>query len=257
MHNNNNNIYQPNTTLQLLEPSSHHWRSDTMALRYEDFGPLRAVYKPHWLATTAWSQHSLLDELITNYPYHPLIHQANTVFWVHEELGMLTRLDNDTAGLVWFARDRDVKQQWLHDQAQWQIHKIYEADVMWWVKAPESITTPIMHHRYDHSKMIIATTHTKGRGSVHEVTTEIHPMEIKGNNTHLQAIIHQWCRHQIRIHCASHGNPILGETLYHKHKQHHDTFLHLRSVGIDWKYLDHPIIVDYVWFDKHIFDHYN
>jgi 23S rRNA-/tRNA-specific pseudouridylate synthase len=67
---------------------------------------------------------------------------------------MLTRLDNDTAGMVRFAHSHADKSLWLEDQSQGNINKIYEADVIGWVKEEAIISTPIMHHRYDDSKMI-------------------------------------------------------------------------------------------------------
>jgi 23S rRNA-/tRNA-specific pseudouridylate synthase len=102
-----------------------------------------------------------------------------------------------------------------------------------------------MHHRYDDTKMITInnTSDTdKGRWAIHQVSTHLIPWEISWNNTHIQAIIHQWCRHQIRIHCACHGNPIIGETLYNK--QHTDDILHLYSIGIVRDQLDQAIVVD-------------
>lgn len=226
--------YTPNTTLSLLDP----WCGD---LYRGDFGLIRWVYKPHGLATVLWTGCSLLDLLIQRYHNHPIIQQALESFGVEWELGMLTRLDNDTAGMVWFAHTHDSKLLWLQAQSQWQINKIYEANVIWRIHEPVLVDSPIRHHRYDNSKMIIDsdTNSHKWRWTLHQVSTSIIPCEITGNNTHIQAIIHQWCRHQIRIHCAHHGNPIIGETLYHKQKN--TWLLQLWSVWVDrdqlWWYI--------------------
>lgn len=226
--------YTPNTTLSLLD-SPHG------DLLRGDFWLIWWVYKPHGLPTVLWEWYSLLDMLLNVYHEHPIIQQALDIFGIEWELGMLTRLDNDTAGMVWFAHTHEGKSLWLQAQDQWQIHKIYEADVIGRMREPVTIDAPIRHHRYDMSKMIIDSkqnTH-QGRWNTHQVSTLIIPWEISGNHTHIQAIIHQWCRHQIRIHCTHYGNPIIGETLYHKQKT--DTTLHLWSVGIDrdqlWWYI--------------------
>jgi 23S rRNA-/tRNA-specific pseudouridylate synthase len=67
---------------------------------------------------------------------------------------MLTRLDNDTAGMVWFAHTHEGKSLWLQAQSEANINKIYEADVIGRMKEEVIIDTPIMHHRYDDTKMI-------------------------------------------------------------------------------------------------------
>lgn len=230
--------YQPTTILTKLSNPQ-----DQPILWYGDFWPLWWVYKPHGLATTLGKQVSLVDILCTTYHKHPLIAQALETFWVEDELGMLTRLDNDTAGMVWFAHDHETKTQWLHDQPLWHIHKIYEADVVGRVHDYTTVDVPVMHHRYDDRLMITWVDWRLGRWYPHHVSTRIVPGAIQGNHTHIQAIIHQWCRHQIRVHCSHYGTPIIWDILYHK--QHTDSCLHLWSVGIDRNYLTQPVVVDY------------
>ena len=204
------------------------------------------IWKPHNIATTLGKEISLLDILTTQYHDHPLIKQAMKEFGVDKELGMLTRLDNNTAGMIWFAHTHEVKLLWLQAQLEGKINKIYEADVVGRIKEAVTIDTPIMHHRYDDTKMIVIKNISdinKGRWNIHQVSTQIIPWKISWNNTHIQSIIHQWCRHQIRIHCASHGNPIIWESVYHN--QQTDNFLHLMSVGIDRDQLDTSIVIEY------------
>lgn len=235
--------YTPNTTLHLLDPSYND------SLRYGDFGHIRWVYKPHFLASTQWEQQSILDEINTHYSTHPLIVNAYLHFGHESELGMLTRIDNDTAGMIWFAKDPHTKELWKQAQQKYLINKIYEADVVGRMSEHIVVHTPIMHHRFDTSKMIVVRnndTH-KGRWRIHEVSTIVHPQTITWNNTHIQAIIHQWCRHQIRVHCSSLGNSIIGDTIYTKNNTDH--YLHLRSVGLEW-----DLLWDYIMIDYHLYN---
>jgi 23S rRNA-/tRNA-specific pseudouridylate synthase len=240
----NNSWYVANTQLVALD--IHQVKS----MYYGDFGIIWWIWKPHGLATTQGKQLSLLDILINDYHQHPLVQWAMKEFGISEELGMLTRLDNDTAGMVWFAHTHEGKSLWLQAQSEGKINKIYEADVIGRVREDVTIDTPIMHHRYDETKMITINKRSdidKGRWNTHQVSTHIIPWVISWSNTHIQVVIHQWCRHQIRVHCACYGNPIIGDNIYHK--QHMDTTLHLWSVGLERDQLKEYIIINYHDYD--------
>jgi 23S rRNA-/tRNA-specific pseudouridylate synthase len=143
-----NNRYKPNTALTPLNTKKKN------SLYYGNFGLIWGVRKPHGLATTLGKGESLLDILIQHYQEHHLIQSALKEFGLNEELGMLTRLDNDTAGMVRFAHTQEAKLLRLQDQSKGNINKIYQADVIGRIKEDIIINTPIMHHRFDDTKMI-------------------------------------------------------------------------------------------------------
>lgn len=218
-------IYQPNQTLTILQ-----WTN----LMYLDMWDIWCIYKPHNISSTQWDRANMIDRLISQASHHPLVSKWLKAFGVKEELGMVTRLDHETAGLLRFAKDQDIKQRRIQDQKLWLIEKIYHADVTGWLREPITVSTPIMHHRDDDRRMIVIHSRSDeyiGRSSPHQVSTLITPIEIDGSVTHIQAIIHQWCRHQIRVHCADISTPIVGDTLYHKSASH--DWLHLWSLGIN------------------------
>lgn len=90
-----------------------------------------------------------------------------------------------------------------------------------------------MHHVQDPERMVAIKTEKdwhKGRGRENHVDTIFVPLQYdkKTNQTLCYAIIQQGIRHQIRIHAASLGYPIVGEPLYAKTKT--DNYLHLWSI---------------------------
>lgn len=75
---------------------------------------------------------------------------------------------------------------------------------------------------------------TRGRGKPHDVKTFLLPLEYDEakNTTRCVVYIQQGIRHQIRVHLAKIGYPIVGDVLY-KQSQNttgKDDFLHLWSV---------------------------
>lgn len=233
------NIYTPNATLECW------WSWLNSGLYWGNFGIIWWVYKPHWLPSTKGSNYSLLDLLIDQFSHIDVVKSGLKNFGKQWELGMLTRLDNDTAGMVWFARDHIIKHQWIEDQTKGLITKIYRAATQWRIHTPLTINAIIQHHATDITRMIVLDTiKTKlGRSNIHSVSTAIVPIYISGNTTYIQACIHQWCRHQIRIHCNYHGTPIIGESLYRK--PNNSNVLQLRSIGIN-RIKSWNIIIDHL-----------
>ena len=178
-------------------------------------------------------------------------------FSEEQEYGLLNRLDNDTAGLLYFAKNRDIREQYKKSQADKQLYKIYMCDVMGELamiypfeaariqkthidakilgEAMQGLMVeyPIMHHVQDNERMVAIKSEKdwhKGRGRENHVSTIFLPLSYdkKTNTTLCYAIIQQGIRHQIRLHAASVGYPIVGDSLYAKNNDH--KYLHLWSI---------------------------
>ena len=161
-----------------------------------------------------------------------------------QEFWLLNRLDNDTAGFLYFAKDLLIFDQYRQLQAQNQIEKHYIAQVSWNIAPIDKggvggfvIDFPIMHRS---SKRMIALKDQKGRlacrfgrGKEHQVQTFIQTLEYdkKSNISTLLVKIHKWIRHQIRVHLASIGFPVIGDPLYGGNEP--NEHLHLWSVGFE------------------------
>lgn len=178
-----------------------------------------------------------------------ITHQTQT-FSKDQEYWLLNRLDNDTAGFLYFAKDLATFDQYRQLQAQNRIEKHYIAHVQGniplspFVKGggPNGpgdfmIDFPIMHRS---SKKMITLKDQKGRpacqfgrGKEHAVQTFVKTLSYdnKSDISTLLVKIHKWIRHQIRVHLASVGFSIIGDPLYGENKSNEN--LHLRSVGFN------------------------
>lgn len=84
---------------------------------YQD-DDLLLVRKSHALASS-WGQEESFLDIIKNYGSddNTRSHQIS-VFGEEGEYGLLNRLDNVTAGLLYFARSYEAKAEYMHSQAQ-------------------------------------------------------------------------------------------------------------------------------------------
>gem|GEM_PF-2492136 len=119
---NTSQIYIPNYQLKPLT-------TDASSLSHIDHPLIWGIYKPHQISSTQGQRDNIIDKLVCEYRQHPLIMAALEEFGIEEELGMLTRLDHDTAGMIRFAHTRSTKQQWLLDQQKQHITKIYHCTI--------------------------------------------------------------------------------------------------------------------------------
>jgi 23S rRNA pseudouridine1911/1915/1917 synthase len=71
----------------------------------------------------------------------------------------------------------------------------------------------------------------KGRWKEHQVTTQIEVIRYDPQKdiSTLLVMISKGIRHQIRVHLASQGHPIIWDMLYGK--KENEGYLHLRSIG--------------------------
>lgn len=198
------------------------------------------VRKPHGIPTTFWNQPSFLDLLI-NQQSTPIQELQNNWWWTkNEELGLINRLDNETAGLLFFAKNQIIYNEYKLKQAQWLVQKIYYADLRGKINMQGKelvITDGIYHHYSDNARMTL--DRKLGRWTINHATSIIQPLYYDKQNhcTTCRIVIYKWVRHQIRIHAASIGYHIIWDTLYAPKSIRSDyknyNKIHLRSIGLD------------------------
>lgn len=122
--------------------------------------------------------------------------------------GIVHRLDKDTSGLMLVAKD-DATHTALSEQlSDRQMEKHYRAIVYGRMKEPEGvIEKPIGRSKTDRKKMAVDEN---GRWA----KTEWKALKEYPDRTLLDVHIITGRTHQIRVHMASIGHPVLGDPLY-------------------------------------------
>ncbi|MFZ0680375.1 RluA family pseudouridine synthase [Candidatus Binatus sp.] len=143
------------------------------------------------------------------------------------EGGLLHRLDNGTSGALLIARNRGTFDKLRDAIRAGRIVRRYEALVAGSLERKTEIDTPIAHHAKNARKMIVgdpSSANPKRAGRA--ASTVVDPIRRVGEFTLLSIAPKTGSRHQIRVHLASIGHPIVGDVLYGGPAS--DTFAHGR-----------------------------
>ncbi|MBQ5584352.1 MAG: RluA family pseudouridine synthase [Ruminiclostridium sp.] len=140
-----------------------------------------------------------------------MFHCGDSLSGINGELrpGIVHRIDRDTSGLI-IAAKNDAAHLALADQLQdHSLYREYEAVIIGGLKSDEgTIDLPIARHATDRKKMAI--NHYNGRRAVTHWTV----LERFSGYTHLQCRLETGRTHQIRVHLAAQGHPVLGDPVY-------------------------------------------
>ena len=145
--------------------------------------------------------------------------------------GIVHRIDMDTAGSL-VACKNDMAHQSLSKQLkEHSIRRIYVAIVHGNIKEEDgTVNAPIGRHPTERKKMSIHSRN--GR----EAITHYQVLERFGNYTYIQCELETGRTHQIRVHMASLGHPLLGDMVYGPKKcpfpHLQGQTLHARTLGI-------------------------
>ena len=201
------------------------------------------VWKPAGIPSTFWNEKSFLEMLMEENQL--FVETLKKNFSEEEEYWLLNRLDTPTSWLLYFAKNREIKEKYKELQQVWKVNKYYLAQVYWDVRYRlkdqwNTIKFPIMHHRFESDRMVVIKTEDdkwKWKGRYHNVETKIleHERNERENTTTIIISIHKWIRHQIRSHLSSIWYPIVWDPIYWKKKDQRRWELQLFCVGLGVK----------------------
>ncbi len=139
-----------------------------------------------------------------------LFHCGDSLSGINGELrpGIVHRIDRDTSGLI-IAAKNDFAHVCLAAQLQdHSLYREYEAVCAGNLKEDSgTVDAPIARHRTDRKKMAVDP---QGRAAVTHYTV----LERFGAATHIRCRLETGRTHQIRVHLAHLGHPLLGDTVY-------------------------------------------
>lgn len=156
--------------------------------------------------------------------------------------GIVHRIDKDTTGALLVCKDDFVHRDLAEQLKEHSIKRRYRAIVCGNLKEDEgTVEGPIGRHPIDRKKM--AVNYKNGKDAV----THYQVLERFGQYTYIECRLETGRTHQIRVHMASIGHPLLGDSVYGSSKNPwklQGQTLHAMILGFR-----HPVIGEYMEFE--------
>lgn len=137
------------------------------------------------------------------------------------EGGLVHRLDTQTSGLLAIALDPAA---WRHLQADFKAHRVekrYLAIVEGDLAASRNIDWPIAHHARTGKRMVAVEPGRRGprgqpdwRGTPRPAQSRVRVLQRLGSVTLVEVTVVQAQMHQIRVHLAAIGHPLVADAVY-------------------------------------------
>jgi 23S rRNA pseudouridine1911/1915/1917 synthase len=156
--------------------------------------------------------------------------------------GIVHRIDQDTTGAIVVCKN-DFSHQYIADQLRrHSITRTYHAIVLNHVKEDGTVEGNIGRHPVDRKKMAIHVPNGKEAVTHYRVLDELNR-----KYTYIECKLETGRTHQIRVHMASIGHPVLGDTVYGPAKSPFrltGQTLHAKTLGFI-----HPTTKEYMEFE--------
>lgn len=131
--------------------------------------------------------------------------------------GIVHRIDKDTSGLITAAKNDNAHRALAAQLKDRSLSRIYDAIVVGNIKTDSgTVNAPIGRHPTDRKKMAVTTKNSRNAVTHYEVITRY------DGYTHVRCRLETGRTHQIRVHMASIGHPVYGDTVYGRKKPEKD-----------------------------------
>ena len=227
-------------TVRLPEPENTEILPEDIPLDilYED-DDILVVNKPKGMVvhpSAGHSSHTLVNAL--------MFHCKDRLSGINGVLrpGIVHRIDMDTTGSLLVCKNDHAHQVLAEQLKEHSITRRYHAVVHGNLKEDTgTVSAPIGRHPTDRKKMSTRAVHARS------AVTHYRVLERFGDYTYIECELETGRTHQIRVHMASIGHPILGDAVYGPARcpfRLQGQTLHAKTLGIR-----HPSTGEYMEFD--------
>lgn len=122
--------------------------------------------------------------------------------------GIVHRIDRDTTGVLVVCKNDRAHQSLAAQLKEHSITRKYRAIVLGSLKKDGTVNAPVGRHPVDRKKMAVNRKNGK------EAVTHYHVLEELKGYTYIECQLETGRTHQIRVHMASIGHPLLGDSVY-------------------------------------------
>ncbi len=143
-----------------------------------------------------------------------MYHCRDSLSGINGELrpGIVHRIDRDTTGSLVIAKNDKAHVSLAQQLKDHTITRRYRAIVHGNLPQDDgTVDAPIGRHPQDRKKMAVLR---EGQGTSREAVTHYHVLERFGQYTYIECRLETGRTHQIRVHMAYIGHPVLGDIIY-------------------------------------------